>query len=250
MVHVNGHDPAGAVPILRKTLVVAPIMAKAHEILGRILSDAGALDQAVERLEASLKLDPTHTEPRYDLARAHALLGNWDEADQLLALPIDEGPTEITGTFARLRLGLWRRGVLRPGGAPPEGAPLDPDPPRSVIRAWEWLHATGRLHSQHHTFFQEMTASQSPRLRSVLAQFYTEALAAGGDTYGARGALEIAVDAGLYDVSWMDRCPLLDRLRGDAPWHDLLERVRGRASAITRALGEEPAGRGTPTPRG
>ncbi len=249
MVHVNGHDPAGAVGVLRKTLTVAPIMAKAHEILGRILSDAGALDEAIERLEGSLKLDPTHTEPRYDLARAYALLDKWDKVDELLALPIDEGPTQITGTFTRLRLALWRRGPRPAGGPPPDGPPLDPDPPRSVIRAWEWLHATGRLHSAHHTFFQEMTASQSPRLRSVLAQFYTEMLLATGDLYGARGALGIAVDAGLYDLAWMDRCPLLERLRGDPTWPDLRARVEARAAAITRAFGEEPT-RGTPTPRG
>ena len=81
--HTNAGDPIGAVRVLRTGVATAPESALLQEMLGRTLLELGDAPQAIMRLEAALLLDPTSVAPEFELARAHALLGDWVRADEI-----------------------------------------------------------------------------------------------------------------------------------------------------------------------
>jgi serine/threonine-protein kinase len=54
--------------------------------------------------------------------------------------------------------------------------------------------------------------------------------------------VDYAVGANLFDLLWMDRCPLLDPLRARKPFRVLRARVKHRAEAILDALYGDSAG--------
>jgi serine/threonine-protein kinase len=65
---------------------------------------------------------------------------------------------------------------------------------------------------------------------------YAEILAFLGDDDALFRVLAGAVDAGLFDAFWMQRCTVLDRARADARFAPLLARVEERAAAIIAAF--------------
>ena len=52
----------------------------------------------------------------------------------------------------------------------------------------------------------------------------------------ALAALERAVDAGLHDLFWFERCPLLEPLRAGPAYARMLRGMRDRLDAVNAAL--------------
>ena len=68
------------------------------------------------------------------------------------------------------------------------------------------------------------------RRRAFIHQFRAESYAMKRDTRRTLEALESASEAGLFDVQWLDHCPLFDTMRG------MLRFEAVRRSAHTRAI--------------
>jgi hypothetical protein len=81
-----------------------------------------------------------------------------------------------------------------------------------------------------------LDTARTGRRRAFFAQLRAEAEAFIGDAEGALAALQLSADSDLIDVFWMDRCPLFDALRADAPFAAIRERVARRAQEILAAL--------------
>ncbi len=231
-VHLYIGDSTEAIRALRQTLSVAPSLARAHELLGRILLEAGLLEEATKRLQSAVALDPTVVEPRFDLARAHALLGDFQQADALLQQPVDEAPAEFIRIAMHLRMRLWRMPALGP--APwPEGD-LGDGIAQRVYRVWRRVLTSGRIEATDIEDWEGTVAAAGgqQRLAPIMLQFYVESLTAAGEHERAFDPLKRSVELGFPDLGWMDRCPLLSPMRGDPRFSTLRATVEERARAV------------------
>lgn len=223
--HMNAGDPLQAVGILRTGVATTPKSAVLQEMLGRILLEIGDPDQAIARLEAALSLDPTAVAPEFELARAHAAVGDWPRCDDVLARPLlDEGSRNIS----RARFALWRH-------APAPCAP-DATPPDSYQRLWCQVLTTPALDDSQRAFMSNRTRTAGKRLRALFWQRNTEVYAFVGDVEQALASFEGALDAGLIDVLWADRCPVFDAMRASPRWPALRARLVERVTPIPHAL--------------
>ena len=224
--HMNAGDPVASAKALRAGVAHAPKSAQLQEMLGRLLLELGDARQAISRLEAALLFDPTSVAPEFELARAHALLGEWAKCDEILARPsLNAG----TGAISRARFALWRK-------AP---APVAPEatPPSSYQRLWAQVLTVPRLDDEQRAFMSERTTTAKGRLRALFLQRNAEVFAFVGDTEAAMTAVSEAFDAGLIDILWIDRCPLFAEMQVDTRWSPLRDRVMERIRPIADTLG-------------
>jgi hypothetical protein len=80
------------------------------------------------------------------------------------------------------------------------------------------------------------------RRRAFVGQMLVEAAAFAGDLDTAVRILEASYDAGLFDLHWVEKCPLLDNLRADRRYPALHARIKARAESILDALYGDQAG--------
>jgi serine/threonine-protein kinase len=222
---------------LREVLVSAPDSVDALELSGRVLIEAGAVDEGVRRLRRAMAVDPNLRTARIELARVEALHGDRAASEALFGEEPDHPGLSHVYWAHRSRVAVWHqdrvrakrwcalladRGNIFPGIITmmriAAGETLPPETVEILLGA----------------------ASEPSRLirrrafRGVLAAEYG----------GATGQLEIAMtgllhaaDSALFDIGWVDRCPVLRPLDHDPRFQAIRARVAARAEAICAALG-------------
>ena len=230
-------DGPGAALELRQVLTDAPDLADAHDMLGRMLIEAGAVDEGIARLRAAMAIDPRFISGRWEIARARALLGDdTGYVEDMGEEPEDPGSATIYW-ICRLRGALWRR-----------GAGLDPDALEAAKKrgaTFPGLHALmrvlmGEVSGQDVARLLQARLGGSSRKRMFFSQLRAEMAAFGHDTGCAMEALLDADAAQLFDVAWMDGCPLLAPLRSDPRFAVVRRSVGDRAGKVLEALGTRP----------
>jgi serine/threonine-protein kinase len=212
-------DAEGAARAARAGVGRAPNNVLLQDMLGRILLEAGAIDEAIVRLDIALALDPTLVSARHELVRAYALLGDWSRADTI-------GEPLYPRDNQRFRVALWRGVALPPCELPP-------------ATYAELMYQVGRhrsLTDEQRGFMQKRRGEALGRLRVVFDQRNAEVYAFVGDDGEALRSVCAAIDGGLIDFAWIDRCPLLTRLRGDPRWPPLRAVVEERVARIIEAV--------------
>ncbi len=233
-----GGDPPGAVRAAVAALTRAPGLAPAQEILGRILLEIGEVDLAAVRLRTALSIDPSVLMPRWDLVRMHGLLREWGRADALLELPAEGQGGRVMKFLCRSRLALWRgQDHHELDDPPPMGSEFGTFADREAIHQ---VICTRELDDAHRDALERSAraADTGSRRRSFFFQLNAELLAYVFEVDGALASLRESVDAGLLDLLWMDRCPVLDAVRKDARFEPLRAEVAARAQPVRSALSE------------
>ena len=230
-------DAPAALRSLRAALARAPGSAPAHEVAGRILLETGLVDEALRLLQRSLVLDPTASGARWEIARAHALLGSWDAYDKVMA-PLDVSPSGI-GAWRSARTDAWRRlATDEPLEVNLDLTGLDPRTLAPIQRA---MVRHRSLPDTHRAFVRALASAAEPgtRRRALFFQVFAEVTAFVGDKDAAMDGVQEAVRAGLCDVAWMDLCPSLADVRALPAFVDAREIVMSRA-ALTIAAWRAP----------
>jgi hypothetical protein len=80
--------------------------------------------------------------------------------------------------------------------------------------------------------------TSSPRGRLFFHQLATEIYSFQGELDSAVRSLARAVDVGLCDLIWYDRCPLLNVLRRDLRFKALRKVIASRSGQVKAALRE------------
>jgi len=80
------------------------------------------------------------------------------------------------------------------------------------------------------------TLPANRRRRAFVGQLIAEAAAYWDDVPTALERIDVAIGEGLFDLHWLDRCPLLDNVRADPAFPRLRARIKFRADAILDAL--------------
>ena len=236
-VFVQDLNAEAAVLALMRALELAPGHVDALTSLGELLLELGAPADCVRLAEASLAREPLQDLPLAQIARVHALLGHsdWVSATLERTNAQSENPLALA---LRCRFGMWardRRAVravidgLRASGAPKLAmqnrltfaigeAVLECRSPRAHLKQMKSRFGQAATH----------------RRRAFVLQIEAEIDAYMGDRGNALASIEAAVEEGLVDTLWLERCPLFDDYRGSGRFEDARDVVRARAR---RALG-------------
>ncbi len=221
----------------RIAIACAPHLAEAHESLGRMLLEAGFIDRALARLEEALAIRPSFQGIRWDIARAYALEGRWADHDRAMtALEARQAARPARTAPLRLRFALWRGNHAEVAAVRDElGAEFDEILPRSAILP-VFLEAAWPTHRDELVARALATSPVARRRRSFIAQLVAEAAGFSGDAETAIAMITVAIDSGLFDLHWLDRCPLLACVRASTAFPEVRRRVQTRADAILDAL--------------
>jgi serine/threonine-protein kinase len=237
--HVELHSgrPVIAAVCFRAAIARAPLMIEAHEWLGRMLLEAGFLVDAIARLEDTLATDALPV-LRWDLTTAQALDGRWDEVDRAMAELGESGFGR--GYGYRLRFASWRGDRAAEVEAL---ARLVQHRERSVFeRTLLTLYDPDRPWSERRDEIVGMASNPrhaSARRRAFLAQLAAEGAGRAGDVETCLMLLLRASTQGLFDLHWLERCPLLEPVRGEPRYEVVRADVAARAEAIHDALFSE-----------
>jgi eukaryotic-like serine/threonine-protein kinase len=226
-------DETAAVRSLRTALRLAPANAEAHELLGRILSETTLLLDARRHLRTALTLEPEITTARLALSRTHELLGEHDEADHLFDARFEETLP------VRARVLLWRRDARRAAEILPRVPPTSPA--NRVARGMLEI-LSGVTPSYALALEFGLRATLGFRVRTFFLQMEAEIAVLLGDPARALTAITRATSQALFDVAWMDRCPLLAELRADPAFQAARVEVAARAAAVEQAYRAPPDG--------
>ncbi len=238
---LNGGRPADAARAARAAIKFSPSLADAHELLGRLLLEANRVADAVRRLDVAEKLDPELAHVVNERARLAALEGDWERHESL----VRRAGSKIGGGVRRLmfdvRFLMWRRDAA---GLVAARARLDApgiDRTNVVVPAIEGILATllGERPADRPIgiFSEGVPLSQlAIRLRQWGLQLEAEVAGyLGQPARAARHARE-AAEAGLFDLLWLERCPLLADARAEPDYLAARERIRVTADAIVDAV--------------
>lgn len=224
--------PVAAAVCFRMAISLAPQWAEAHEWLGRLLLEAGFSVDAQARFDDATSLG-TLPALGWELATALALEGRWDEVDATIARI--EGGTNH-GHGYRLRFAGWR-GVrdevaYRGFAALGEHERFEYDMILTIhdpTLPWNVKRERIRAHV-------EASRVGSPRRHAFVAQLAAEAAGTVGDADECLALLLRANACGLFDLPWLDRCPVLQPIRGEPRFAIIRSDVAERALSIHDAL--------------
>jgi serine/threonine-protein kinase len=220
-------DEVGATRAFHRALSLNANCAEAHDFLGRILEETDGAE-AKRHLEIAMALEPTLTLPRVSLVRYFALREDWNRVEEFLEAP--SGMDAKALVPHRARLIMWRRDARAADELEPS-LTTDEVPIRAA-RVMLRL-ASGRLAAGEPMF--QLPAHAGPRLTCFYAQLDAEAHGLLDDRARALDAIERASRMNLYDVSWLERCPLLRSLRDEPRYRAVREVVAARAAAVRAA---------------
>src|SRR6185437_3434434 len=213
--HVELHtgDPAVAAGHYRRALARSPHVGEAHEYLGRLLLEAGYVELGLARLEESIASAASlagSIRTRWDIARAYALESRWDDHDRLIA-----EVTAIAGGGRSLLLARfgWWRGDLGPTAeqrAQPDYGLFE----REIVDAMLSVTLDGTWPA-HRDLILEWGFRFVPnrRRRMLMPQLGAEIAGMANDPDACVALIEHAVDEGLFDLHWVDKCPILACVR-------------------------------------
>jgi eukaryotic-like serine/threonine-protein kinase len=220
----------------KRALSLQANLPDAHDLLGKLLTEAGPGDRGIEHFDRAAALDPAFADTRASSARVHALLGRWELAHEMLTGILRE--RDSFGAFLSLaRLLHWRRDAAgaRALLSDPRLALPRFEPALSVLRfVADPEHAAepGEL------FYQRLVSPHASwRSRALAGQTRTESALSRGLHDEAMSHLEETVASGLIDLVWVDGCPLLDPLRGTERFAAQRGLVEQRARSIRIAAG-------------
>nr|WP_263429158.1 serine/threonine-protein kinase [Nannocystis pusilla] len=229
-------DQVTAARHARNAIARAPSSADAHELLGRLLLEAGHVEDGERRLRAALELDPRLSVARWELVRLAAFDGDWDRHDRLVA---DRPDRERRAPWAVLvRFATWR-------GDPALLARLeaelrdDPDVQfRELYLALLGVY-DGRMPLAPVLAAVDLElgrAGHGTRQQQFLLQLMVELAGAVKDDATALNLLDRAAAAGVFDLLWLDRCPLLLHLHQEPGFARVRAQIQSRADAIVDAI--------------
>lgn len=232
---LNMGNPVRGASHFRIAISRAPQLAEAHEQLGRMLLEAGYLTDALARLDEAIAIAPDLRSAVWEIARAHALDGRWDEHDRLVREMTGQG---LDRPLSRARYAWWRGDWATVAALRSSIGNMDRVLWPGVVDALFDIFLDKSRWAQRDESLFTAVQHESPnkRRRVYIAQLACEAAAFAGDADAVVRMLGHATADGLFDLHWLNRCVLLQPYQ-DVPGVVALRReISERAAAILDAL--------------
>ena len=239
--HLNNAEGTAAAVQLKRALATAPNSVEALEVVGRVLIEVGRVKLGLATLRRALAIEPSLSHSRQSIARSYALLGDLDAMRDAIG-PVPADPSELTPhLIMRARFAMWRGDVAEAEAVALE---FERHPEASPVLKQNALVMAGitkapTLGAAALRDLDERLALDkrfAPRRISFHAQLRVEMKLACNELDAALEDLRIADANGLLDLLWLDRCPLLERVRGRPELDIVRESTSARADRIIRIL--------------
>jgi serine/threonine-protein kinase len=225
-VHMVDMHVALALPHIVEAVRLAPGLVEQRSLCARLLAECGALEPARMLAESALEIDPTFIEPLEVFMRPLALRGHLDRAAKYTARFGSPRDSYLRVVFARYCLWNRDRAAFQAECESFDWNALDAQPRLGL----ELCRAT--LDGESPPLDRvAMEATGTARRRALVLQMIAEVHAFRHDDRRALDSIESAVTLGMFDVQWMDLCPLLDPMRGTLRFEAMRRTVHERAYA-------------------
>jgi serine/threonine-protein kinase len=199
--------------------------------------ECGLVQEGLRHLDYAFELDPSLYRVLTDRARVLAMLGRYTEAYQTLDDPRLYNRGFSTLLNIRARIIQWQRNSAEAQKLLKHPEIVRGDHPRAALLLRTVL---GEVRPQPTELYGNFGSMQgSPRGRAFLCQMQAELYCLLGQVDEALQAVARGIDAGLFDVVWLDRCAILEPMRRDPRLFGLRRIVAERALAAQRALQNE-----------
>jgi serine/threonine-protein kinase len=228
---VQDGDFARAAVCLGRAIAIAPTFAEAHDYIGRLQMEAGPVEHGLARLRVALELDPTLAVSWIDIARYHAMCGDYAAFERAI-----ETVSRATGrrfrpvSLLRLRVAAWR-GELREASR--SFRKDSAEPMSALIEAYI---AVGLGDLSGPAFLEQidglLAPFSNPRFGCLVRQLAVESLSIAGYDEEALVMLEMAADGPFIDLLWLDQCPVLASLRDRPEYVEIRRRIEKRAEPL------------------
>lgn len=184
--------------------------ALSHETLGGLFVELGRPDLAVRHFQAALAENRDSLASLFELVRLDVYERRWGRARDALRAHRRrlQPPAQRPLGEVELRVALWSgdMSAIQTAAQVVEHSPFLPDAALVALRAGdakEGLRVTTAA----------QVATRSPRRSALVAQMEAELAMIAGNPASAFAAIDRAIRAGLFDIAWLERCPILDAAR-------------------------------------
>jgi TolB-like protein len=232
LLHYDDGEHRSTAVELRKALEAEPSNADALDLLANLLLEGGQPARAIETLRMAAAADPSRATIDATLARAYQLLGDSTTAFELLGGLRPPARDAMRVWLARSRFALWEqdaaladRWLSLMATSPP--APHVARRAERVLRLARDRTPTGEADPQ----LDDLPTLA--RRAAFIVQINIELLLAGEGPERAEQRLAELMTYPFFDLTWLDRCPLLAPLR-HTPSFAVLRRAT--AARVARAL--------------
>lgn len=233
MLAVQTGEWRDAVQALVKALEIAPTYPHANQYLAQLQCEAGNTREGVERALLAIDLEPRLLIGLFDVARVHALKGEFDKFEEILHRVDSDDRYRNPTTQIRMRVAGWY---------------ADLDRVRDILDAVREDTQIGFARfaigyakcligeldkAQMDAWVTDLLANaSSPRLLTLLCQMSVEVYCARGYPEEAMTYFLRAADSVLIDMEWVDRCPSLKAMRALPGFAEARRKVRARVQAM------------------
>jgi len=238
---LNTGDIEGGAADLGVGLARSPMSALAHETAARLLVETDAVDEGLRHFEMASGLDATRDKMiQTDLSRIDALRGDFESAyrriDGLLADP-DQAIVQI-GSVMEARLSVWTNNMPRIVAAVARLPKQYRGQGFDLLGIYNRWATSGEFDADHWLAHVREVADPSLPVRTSCAslQRLCEMSATMLQERACEATMRIGVDHGIFDVLWIERCPVFARYDG-APWlAEARQRIRDTAASALAAF--------------
>lgn len=209
---------------------IAPGMVDARIMLASLMDEIGATLPAERLANAILESDPFAVEMHAMLMRIAAFRRRADEVEAVARRIPRESPV-----FARVSMSLFRAAVWLHMPRLSEGLARLPAMDATTQRSYAAIQAV--LDGERPSFeaHEATMVNVSPRRAALVAQVATEMAAYARDDAAFFGWLDRVVALSVFDVPWIDACPLFDPYRGTVHFETARRTIHGRALEVLAA---------------
>jgi serine/threonine-protein kinase len=239
--HFNRNDGERGATDLARALMRAPMSPQTHELAGKILLEVNGTVVARQHMETARGLDPSRTQIiDADVARIDALDGRWADCDRRIASLLGDPDTSIKqlGFVLRARMTGWRGQNLNVRDDIKQFQARMSSTAGAVFKFVTDVDATGKIDADEwRRALAHVSEEDAPSRQYLMRlQLFAELAFIAGENERGFEALERAYEEGFMDITWMDRCPIFQRLSEDPRFVAVRRKVVERAARVLAAF--------------
>jgi serine/threonine-protein kinase len=232
MVDLHSGNAPSAAHHVRQALKRSANLADAHDIAARLLIETGPKDAFDRHCDRALALEPRIQMLRYFRVRWASFDQDTEAVDRALAVP---PPDHLRATYwqVRFRLLLWSRDSAQ---AKILAARTDVQYPPFIVPLMNAL-VTGEFDPAAVADVEARAIGAStPRAAGLFSQIAAEIHAFARNYGRSFEFMRRAADASVFDIVWLERCPLFEPVRKMPGYEEIRAQIESRAAKIRDEL--------------